>query len=116
MSSNYSDENIASSVEISYLRWWMTAGTLAVVTVLCCITYSCADSRAKDYSTEQEKTKITSQQRVECVKAGGSWMPVQAITTVNGYNKVEYEMGCVSASNSAAVMSQNNKIIEIYKP
>jgi len=113
----YTDEGIQSKVEISTTRWIALALIIAFVTFFSCVTYSCADSRAKDYATTQEQNRVTSSQRVECVRAGGSWMPIQAVqNNGNNYPVPVYEMGCVSASNALAVMAQNKQILDNYKP
>lgn len=116
MADGYSDENIASKVEMVQFRWGMSALMVGVVTVLGCLTFSCADSRMKDAEHARAETTITAGQKVECVKAGGSWMPVQGVKMSNGQPYPDYDMGCVSATAQQAIIAQNAKVIETFKP
>jgi len=116
MADGYTDENIASKVEMTQFRWGMSALIVGIVTVLGCLTFSCADSRMKDADQKRADTQITAGQKVECVKAGGSWIPVQGVKMSNGQPYPDYDMGCVSQSAQGAIIAQNSKVIETFKP
>lgn len=113
---DYRDEDIAARVEMTQFRWVASAIIIVVVTVLGCLTFSCADSRLKDSEAAKADNAITASQKVECVKAGGSWMPVQGVKSVNGSYVPDYSMSCVNATAQQAIMAQNAKVIETFKP
>lgn len=113
--SEYKDEITAASVETTWARWLVTGVTIVVVVFLSAITYSCADSRAKDSIQNQAQNKIEADQKVNCVRAGGSWMPIQGVKMSNGSPYPDYDMGCVSQAAQNAVMAQNAKVIDNFK-
>lgn len=116
MAEGYNDENIASKVEMTQFRWGMGALTIGGIALLSCLTYSCADSRAKDAADLRTQRQIEAQQKVDCVRAGGSWMPVQGVKQANYGPYPDYDMSCVSAAAQAAIIAQNAKVIDTYKP
>lgn len=101
----FNDEMIRSNLAQMRTRWITIAVSLITVLILGSLTFGCADRRRNEI---KEKT--------ECVKAGGSWIPIQGIRTGNN-NRVypDYEMGCVSAAAQQGILQQNSKIIEQAK-
>lgn len=116
MAEGYTDENIASKVEMTQFRWGMSAATISVVSLFSALTFSCADSRAKEAQDLRTQRQIEADQKVACVRAGGSWMPVQGVKMSNGAPYPDYDMSCVSAVAQPAIIAQNAKVIDTFKP
>lgn len=113
---DYKDEITAAKVEMVTTRWVTTGATIVVVALLSALTFSCADSRSKEAEQARAETQITASQKVECVKAGGSWMPIQGVKMSQGSPYPDFEMGCVSQAAQQAVMAQNAKVVDNFKP
>lgn len=108
--SKYTPEAMKIQLETTQIRALATGVIVIVVALLSALTYSCADSRAKDAQVNM----ATAQKQTDCVKAGGSWMPVQALNSGNGEYPT-YEMSCVSHEALQPVIAQNANIIQRAK-